>query len=586
MRQHWRRLLVGAGVLALIVLAAWATSYVSPLTPAASEEWSRGRVIGHSPVNRPAALSPASEGGVYLVWSGMDDRLVLARIGPDGTVLMDRPLSVSQRGRDPQIQVMGADRLHLLWREEEPSRTTIRYALLDGEGSPVREPLVLSDAVGNRMIGPRLLRGPEDTLYALWVDEEGIQWAAIGWDGGPVAQQVVLPVEAESLAAQVDEGGLVHLAWQQQASTSAQGIYYAVFDPERGTVAGPEEMTRVYLRAGQLVEGPALGLDLDTAYVLWVVQDLKEVSSEAHYAYFLIGLPQERDVKTIALQRGRDPSGIAPLEGQRSPLLVALSEIVRSEDGRTEPQIAVMALVRDQTPEFRLVGPGQAGGGTLPFPFAFDPGLAVARAAGIGWTLVRGADAEHVVTASNRPSLHPTMAADAFFDLHLVWLETGGFGRYRVVYASTAEGVKQAYNRLTPWDLADRFFSGLMQLSYVALAMMPMMILWALLPLTVLVFYHLLTGEENLETWGARIALGLVLVMEVGLTLLFPPRARLFLPALRWGIPLASAAIAAALTYWILRRRRSSVLFLAFFLFTFTDGLLQLVVYFVFLGGR
>jgi len=586
MRQLWRRLLVGAGGLVLIVLAAWATSYVSPLTPAASEEWSRGRVVGYSPVNRPAALSPAPEGGVYLMWSGMDDQLALARIGPDGTVLMERPLSASQRGRDPQIQVKGTDRLHLLWREEEPSRTTIRYALLDGEGSLMREPLLLSDAVGNRMIAPRLLRGPGDTLYALWVDEEGVQWAAVGWDGELVAQQVVLPVEAESLAAQVDEEGLVHLAWQQQASASAQGIYYAVFDPERGTVAGPEELTRVYLRTGQLVEGPALGLDLDTAYVLWVVQDLREVSSEAYYAYFLIGLPQERNVKTIALQRGRDPSGIAPLDGQRSPLLVALSESALSESGRMEPQIAVMALVRDQTPEFRLVGPGQARGGTLPFPFALDPGLAVARAAGGGWTLVRGRDAEHVVTASNRPSLHPAMAADAFFDLHLVWLETGGFGRYRVVYASTAEGVKQAYNRLTPWDLADRFFSGLMRLSFVALAVMPMMILWALLPLTVLAFYHLLTGEESLEARGSRIALGLVLAMEAGLTLIFPPRARSLLPALRWGIPLASAAIAVALTYWTLRRRRSSVLFLAFFLFTFANVLLQLVVYFVFLGGR
>ena len=582
MRKAWRIVLTLVAVLGVAALIAWAASYVSPLTPRASEEWSRGRVIGTSSVNRPVAIRPAPSGGVYLIWSNTDDRLELARVDSNGQVVLDRTLSIAEKGRDPQLQVDGEGRLHLLWREE--SDGSIRYVLLDADGDVASPGRVLSRAMRGRTAPPRLIQDAEGNLHALWADGDGVQWALIGPDGEVKDRRTLFAVDAESATAQMDRDGYLHIAWQRSSGANKQAIEYGVFHPGTGTIAGPERLAEVFLRLGQRVDGPALGLDMDTAYVIWVKEDLREISSEARYAYFLIGLPQEQKEKALHLERGRDPTGVAPLDGQRSPLLVALSETARSESGRLEPQIALLVLVRDQTPDFQIVGPGEARSLDGPSLLALGPGGGVAWAAGPGWVPTLGTEAEHIVTASNRPSLRPTLAADERFDLHLVWLEPGGFGRYRVVYASTASGVKQAYNALTPWDLADQFFSMVMRLSLVALAVGPMMILWALLPLTVLTFYYLISGEEDLRAWGPRLVLGGAILLEVALTFIFPPHGRAIGAAFRWGVPAGAAVVAGAATALSVRRRESNVFFLAFFLFTAIDALLQLILYFAVFG--
>ncbi len=580
---RFRRIaLTVVAVLGAIALISWATSYVSPLTPRASEEWSRGRVIGTSSVNRPVALHPAPSGGVYLVWSNADDRLELAQIAPDGRVVLDRVLSVAETGRDPQLQVDAAGRLHLLWREEDAR--AIRYVRLDPEGNALGPSQTLSEAMGDRPSAPRLIQDADGTFHALWADTEGVQWALIDPEGNLETRRTLFSVGAETVAAQMDQEGYIHIAWLRALGVNKQVIEYAIFFPETGDLAGPEGLAEEFLRMGQRVDGPALGLDQDTVYVLWVLEDLREITSEARYAYFLIGLPQERKVETIQLERGGNPTGLAPLDGQRSPLLVALSETARSESGRMEPQIALLALVRDQTPDFQIVGPSEARSIDLPTFLALGPGGRVAWAAEPGWSPVFDAEAEHIVTASDRPSLRPSIAADAYFDLHLVWLEPGGFGRYRVVYASTAEGVKQAYNALTPWDVVDQAFSLLMRLSLVALAVGPMSILWVLLPLTALAFYYLVSGEEDLRAWGPRLMLGGALLLEVVLTFTFPPHGQPIGPAFRWGVPAGAAVVAAVTTALLARRREGNVLFFAFFVFTAIDVLLQLLLYFAVFG--
>ena len=105
------------------------------MTPRASEEWSRGQVIGYTPVKQPVALQPAPDGGVFLVWPNLDGRLELARVGVDGKVVFDRVLPVeTKKARDPQFEVGLEGRLHLLWREQGGPRASVRYALLEADG--------------------------------------------------------------------------------------------------------------------------------------------------------------------------------------------------------------------------------------------------------------------------------------------------------------------------------------------------------------------------------------------------------------------------------------------------------------------
>ena len=58
-----------------------------PMVPQASEAWSRGQVVGQTPVKQPVALRPAPAGCMFLVWPNLDGRLELAHIGVDGEVM-------------------------------------------------------------------------------------------------------------------------------------------------------------------------------------------------------------------------------------------------------------------------------------------------------------------------------------------------------------------------------------------------------------------------------------------------------------------------------------------------------------------
>jgi hypothetical protein len=186
-----------------------------------------------------------------------------------------------------------------------------------------------------------------------------------------------------------------------------------------------------------------------------------------------------------------------------------------------------------------------------------------------------------VVTASRIPSVNPTLAIDEQSNLHLAWLEPGGFDQYRVVYASTAPAVHENYNALSLWDIVNPIFITAFRLSLIILAAGPMMVLWILVPLGELLVFHLVTGEEGLETLGARIALGAALVVEVALTIAFPPLEITVSPLMRWVIPAVAVFLAALAALRSLRRAWDSPLFEVFFLFTGVNCVLQLAMYFV-----
>jgi len=585
MKRYVRWAIAGVALLALGALLSWAYSYISPMTPRASEEWSRGRVVGRTPVSRPAALWPAPSGGMLLVWPNMDDRLELAHIGVDGEVLLDRDLPVeAEVARDPQVRVGPDGRMHVLWREDGGDTPVVQYAMFEEDGTLLGGPQVLSDPAHEVEGAPRLVLDADGRLHALWADDVGIYWTMIGPEGALLAEPTLLVPQGRCPAAQVDADGVLHLAWQERLGVNSYGVYYAALDPDSGEMGEAEEMGTAFLRTGQRIEVVAVGLDPEVGYVLWTVQDLREASSRGRYAYFPLGLPRQKRTAPLRLEQGRYPLGIYPLDGQRSPLLVALSEMVPTAEGDVEAQIGVVAVVRDQTPEYEVWGLSRAEGGQGRLCAPSGRADPAGSPPGQG-PLARGWEMEHIVTASNRPSLKPVLAVDDRLYMHLAWLETGGFGQYRVVYASTAPEVRQRYNALTLWDGVNAVLGGLLRLSAVVWAVLPMALLWAFLPLMVLLVYHLVTGEEDLDTPRSRTILGVVLVCEVGLSFLLPPGVTLGWPALRWAIPAAAALLAGAVTMRALRRERESALFTSFFLFTAALSLLQLMAYLLFGEG-
>jgi len=511
------------------------------MTPQASEAWSRGRIISKMSVKRAVTLQPAPGGGVFLAWPNLEGDIELVRIGVEGEVLLDRILPLeTKKARDPQLQVGLDGRLHLLWREQGDPRASVRYALLEADGTLVGRPQCLSDPMSRASDAPRLARDAKGNVYALWSDETGIYWAMFNGEGKVQTEPALLIPGGSSLLVQMDDRGRLHLLWQQTVRGSSISIYYAVLDLEKGEPGNPEEIVKILIGGLLRLEDMALGLSQDGGYVFWSYYDAKYDRYDFQYAFFPLHAPQQRRINSWELKVGDGPLSIAPLDGQQSPLPVALSERMMGAKREIELQITLITM-----------------------------GQEAAR--------------EQVVTASSQASMKPVLIADDRSYLHMAWLETGGFGEYNVVYASTVPEVMENYNVLTFIDVLNTAFNSVFRYSMVILSLIAALVTWAVIPLVGLAVYHVVTNEETLDTVRSRVAIITALVVEVALSFVFPPRIGVGTtwPAALWVVPSVTALVATAITGSIVRRQEDKHLFGTFFLFTALNSLLQPLLYFL-----
>ena len=564
-RKRTRWIVLGGLLAAVVALRALAASSASTQrTPSASREWSRGQFIGHTPIKQPAALQPAPGGGVFLVWPNLDGRLELAHVGADGQVLLDRVLPVeAKKARDPQLMVDQEGHLHLLWREQEGTRAGVWYVHLEADGLSASQPQALSDPTERISGPPRLARDAHGRLHALWVDDDGVQWTTLE---GSVAQEPspLLP-GGHSLLVRAGDDGRVHLVWQQKTGTNTSQVYYVALDPDAGQASDVAEIAEIVLNDRVRLDDVAFGLSQDTGHVLWSEYDEGFDRYLFKYASFPLDAPSQKETGLWHLQIGDGPMAISTPDRQLTPLPVALGERVIGLEPDAGDELTHY-LIRNES----VV----ASGDELQLQITLlDVGAGQGRAK------------ERVVTASPRASMKPVLAVDAGAHLHLAWLETDGFGQYRLVYASTAPRIVEAYNALTAWDVVNAALSKLFRLSLVVVTVITTFITWAIVPLLGLVGYHLLTSEEMLDTRRSRVVLIAVLLVEVMLTFVLPPRIagiENVPPVLRWGIPAVATVVVAALTANVVRRRDDAHLFGTFLSFTASNSLLQMALYLLF----
>lgn len=564
--MHW--IILGALLATVVALRALASSAEkTTMTPRASEEWSRGQFVGHTPVKQPVALQPALDSGVFLVWPNLDGQLELARVGVDGEVLLDRVIPVeAEKARDPQL-VMGLEgHLHLLWREQRGPRPGVCYVPLETDGTPVNQPQVLSDyesGKGQVQGAPRLAQDAQGRLHALWADGAGIHWAVL--EEKVLDGPTLLIPDGHSLLTQSDGEGRLHLVWQREKRVNVRTAYYAVLDLEKDKLSDATEIAEIVVNDRLQLEDVAFGLDENTGYLFWSGYDEGFDRYIFPYASFSLDVPQQSQTGLWHLKIGDGPTAIALPDGQHTPLPMALSERV----------IGLEPTIGSELAHYLIRNEGVA---------ASDQELTLQVT-----LLTLGTEqddaVEQVVTASPEASMKPVMAIDDRSHLHLAWLETGGFGQYRLIYASTAPKVLEKYNALTLLDVLDIVLSKLFRLSLVVVTAVLTFIMWTIVPLLGLVVYHLLTSEETLGTVRSRVVLVAALAVEVGLTFALPPRisgVETTLLALRWGVPSFAAVAAAAVTATVARRRGDAHLFATFFLFAALNNLLQMGLYLLF----
>ncbi len=190
-----------------------------------------------------------------------------------------------------------------------------------------------------------------------------------------------------------------------------------------------------------------------------------------------------------------------------------------------------------------------------------------------------------VVNDTYAASLRPAILAGPSGYYHLVWIDTAGFDRYQVIYASTSPSVREVMNRLTPYDVVDAVLGFIMS-SALALFFVPIALSWTIAPILWLTLTPRLVGVDRQEGVGLG---GAMLLQLASKLVLFPSiLTRLsVIPAMaspagrvagRWLLPAAISVLAAG-GAWLWKKRRSGGPFAAYFLYAAGDGLLSLLTY-------
>ena len=113
------------------------------------------------------------------------------------------------------------------------------------------------------------------------------------------------------------------------------------------------------------------------------------------------------------------------------------------------------------------------------FTQAYGPrNLEMLQSAVLGLQTGQISDLE-VVSATPGASMNPSIAVDGQGYQHLVWIDTAGFDRYKVLYASTAPQVQEVLNPVTVGEVV----SQVLELGFGAVTVigfLPLFLMWAI----------------------------------------------------------------------------------------------------------
>jgi len=575
----WLRLPL-ASVVALILLALAATGcgLTRTTTPRASDQWSKGKLLGKAILNNQVALQVDEAGNSFIVWVGLEHELDFARLNEHAEVVVQTPLDLHINSpMKPQLLMDTTGQLHLAWLDKQELTMQLFYARLSADGEVLQEATVLSPPERRVTHSSMVLDPAGQTVELFWSDNvyirPGCYHAALDWSGAVVVPAEMLIPDGLSPSAQIDRQGFVHLVWRVEPEAEKPEFHYAVYDPQ-SRVLGPdilagEPLVQMSLlggpTAGASFDGPWLGLDESSVYLTWVleVHERTEVRDFTFYQAF----PQP------ALSR---PEGVATFD-YAPPKVTSEAVHVRGVD----PSLTGQPQFLDGQPAHQVLAcftqaPGPGNMETLQIA-AID----------VGAGQVEG---QEIVNASRSASVRPNVAIDGQGNLHLVWIDTAGFEQYDVVYASTSPQAKETLNRVTTYEIVDKVLSAVMSF-FTALFFVPVVLNWVLIPFGWLVLFALTTRESEISDPHGRRALGVAMILQLGIKIFLlsdllsqSPLVSMLSPLLgivlgRWIVPVFLAAISVGVVWAYLKRTHSQSIFAAYLIYAVVDSLLTLIIY-------
>jgi hypothetical protein len=560
----------------MLALAVTGCGMTAAHTQRASDAWSNGKLMGTAILNNHVALAVDDAGHAFLVWVGPEHALTFAHLNERAETVIQRTLDVgSDSAHKPDLALESDGRLHLIWQDKWERDTQVFYARLSKDGEVIQDALALTPPGQRASHATMVLESLQGTVEVFWSDNvpsrPGCYHTALDGSGDVVVPAETLVSDGLLPTAQTDRLGYVHLAWRVDTRSVPQ-FHYAVYDPQRrelgpdvvagrpsiqmGTLGGPS--------AGAQFDGPWLGLDEGSGYLAWVVQmHERERRDLTFYVAFPIpDLPS---------------AGSAEMLGYEAPQVS--SEAVRVQPG--DPVMTGHPQFLDGQPPRQVLAC---------FTEVSSRGnVEMLQIAAVD-LLPSEVESQGIVNLSRGASLRPNAALDASGQLHMAWIDTAGFERYNVVYASTSPQARETLNRVTAYDVVNRTLSLIMSV-VTSLFFAPLALIWVLVPVVWLVVFTSITHTAEVKDPSGGIALSVAMVLQLMVKLLlfgdllsrFPftsPVAPSLSPLLgRWLFPVGLAAASAGLVWVYLRRSRSRSVFGTYFLYAAIDSLLTLIVY-------
>jgi hypothetical protein len=572
---------MGLTLLALVVAGC---GLAPSHTPRASAQWSNGKLVGTATLNNPVALQVDEAGNSFMAWVGLERELHFARVNKSAEVVIQGALDLEGNSPlKPQLLRDPTGQLHLTWLDRRERGLQLFYARLSADGEVIQGPNALSPPE-RRVAHRSMVVDPIGrTVEFFWSDNTpvrpGCYHGALDWSGVIVAPQTMLIPQGILPAAQMDRKGFVHLAWKVEQELGRPQFRYAVYDPQRRALGSDimvgEPVAQASLigrpTAGVAFDGPWLGLDEGSVYLAWVleVREMGDVMDFTFYQAFpQPGLGQRGGMTALDAPPPAVTSAAVSVQG----LEPSLTGHPRFLEG--QPTRQALACYT------QVSGPGNME--TLQIVMIdVEPGQI---------------EGQEIINASRGASVRPSVAIDARGDLHVAWLDTAGFKRYQVIYASTSPQARGTLNRITAYEVVDTVLSMMMRVVS-ALFFVPIVLTWVFVPMGWLVVFTLTTRESEISDPRGGMAIGLAMLLHLAAKLLFlpgfltrSPFSVLPSPFLslilgRWVLPFLLAAISAALLRAYLKRGRSQSIFVAYFIFAAVDSLFALFIYVVPLMG-
>jgi len=546
-------------------------------TPRMSTSWSKGLPLGLAALNNRVGLAVDGLGNVYTVWVSTERDLHFVRLDERARVQVDRALDLEvSRPQQPKLALDAAGSLHLVWLDKHERGMQVRYARLSPVGEVLTEATTLSESALVSAQADLTLDGAGQTVQVFWSDKiasrPGLYHAALDWAGTVILPEEMLVPDGLAPSAQGDGQGFVHLAWRTEPEGEPVAFAYAVYDPQRRAL-GPElkvgePVVQASLlggpAAGGRFDGPHLGLIQDAVYVAWSFQVRPRGQLVASTFYQSFPQPD------LGQPGGAEPWRYALPQVTAEPVLVRGGDPALTGD----PTF----LAGEQTSQVLAC-----------FTQAYGPRNLEMLQSAVVYLPGQNAGMD-VVSATSGASLRPNVAADGQGYLHLVWVDTAGFNRYKVIYASTAPQVQEVLNPVT---LGEVLSQGL-ELGFGALTIigfLPLFLMWALPGFVVLLVGYFVTQAADLDQPHGALILWLAVGVHAVVKLMTAGGAlerlssgsALAAPGpyfvVRWLVPLAITGLAILSMRFYTRRSGNRSIFASFFVFVLADAVLFSVVY-------